>query len=68
MCYLDADPDKLSGMSANYETLQRAVNEYGISLIALFDYVKTDPVASLAGIRLTDIKNVRLGDDAVSWK
>ena len=58
-----ADPDKLSGMSANYETLQRAVNEYGISLIALFDYVKTDPVASLAGIRFTDIKNVRLGDD-----
>ncbi len=58
-----ADPDKLSGMSANYETLQRAVNEYGISMIALFDYIKTDPVASLAGVRYTDVKNVSLGGD-----
>lgn len=56
-----ADPEKLSGMSANYETLQRAVNEFGISMIALFDYVKTDPVASLAGIRYSDVKDVKLG-------
>lgn len=58
-----ADPGKLSGMSANYETLQRAVNEYGISMIALFDYIKTDPVASLAGIRYGEVKNVKLGGD-----
>ena len=58
-----ADPGKLSGMSANYETLQRAVNEYGISMIALFDYIKTDPVATLAGIRYSDVKNVKLGGD-----
>jgi hypothetical protein len=58
-----ADPGKLSGMSANYETLQRAVNEYGISMIALFDYIKTDPVATLAGVRYIDVRNVRLGGD-----
>ena len=58
-----ADPDKLSGMSANYETLQRAVNEYGISMIALFDYIKTDAVASLAGIRFNDVRNARVGGE-----
>jgi len=56
-----ADPDKLSGMSANYETLERAVNEYGISMIALFDYIKTDKVANLAGVSYSDVKNIRLG-------
>lgn len=45
-----ADPDKLTGMSANYETLKRVVNEYGISLIILSDYIKTPGVAELAGI------------------
>ncbi len=55
-----ADPDKLTGMSANYETLERAVNEYGISMIALFDYIKTEKVANLAGVSLNGIKKVRL--------
>ena len=45
-----ADPDKLTGMSANYETLDRVVNEYGISLIILSDYIKNQAVAGLAGI------------------
>ena len=63
-----ADPDKLSGMSANYETLQRAVNEYGISMIALFDYIKTDPVADLVGIRYSDVKNVKLGGDGEKFE
>ncbi len=58
-----ADPEKLSGMSANYETLQRAVNEYGISMIALCDYLKTDTVADLVGIRYSDVQNVKLGGD-----
>ncbi len=58
-----ADPDKLTGMSANYGTLQQAVNEYGISLIALFDYIKTDKVASLAGISFSEVRNVKLGGD-----
>ena len=44
-----ADPAILTGSSANYETLKRAVNEYGISLIGLFDYIKTDQVAELFG-------------------
>jgi hypothetical protein len=45
-----ADPDKLEGFSANYQTLRRAVQDYGISLIALFDYIKTPDVAKLLGV------------------
>jgi hypothetical protein len=56
-----ADPDKLSGYSANYETLKRAVNEYGISLIALTDYIKTKAVADLVGVNYTKVKKVQLG-------
>jgi hypothetical protein len=57
---MDGRPDKLTGMSANYETLERAVNEYGISMIALFDYIKSEKVAGLAGVSLNGIKKVRL--------
>ena len=46
-----ADPDKLSGFSANYQTLKRAVEEYGISMIALFDNIKIQPVADLAALQ-----------------
>jgi hypothetical protein len=63
-----ADPDKLTGMSANYETLQRAVNEYGISMIALFDYIKTDQVASLAGINFNDVEKKRLGSQDAKFE
>ncbi|MHC4145214.1 MAG: hypothetical protein ACYSUD_10595, partial [Planctomycetota bacterium] len=45
-----ADPDKLEGYSANYQTLRRAVQDYGISLIALFDYMKTPEIAELLGV------------------
>jgi len=45
-----ADPDKLKGYSANYETLRRAVQDYGMSLVALFDYIKTPDVAKLLGV------------------
>ncbi len=45
-----ADPGKLKGFSANYETLRRAVEQYGMSLIALFDCVATPEVAALVGI------------------
>lgn len=55
-----ADPDKLKGFSANYKTLKRAVNEYGISMIALFDYVRTKEVAELAGITLQDVKSIQM--------
>jgi hypothetical protein len=45
-----ADPNKLEGMSADYGSLRRAVQDYGISLIALFDYIKTPQVAKLVGV------------------
>ena len=45
-----ADPDKLEGYSANYQALRDAVEDYGMSLIALFDYVKTPDVAKLLGV------------------
>ena len=45
-----ADPDKLQGYSAHYETLRRVVEDYGISLIALFDHVRAPDVADLVGV------------------
>ncbi|MBN1675053.1 MAG: hypothetical protein JXR37_28690 [Kiritimatiellae bacterium] len=45
-----ADPDKLWGYSAHYETLRRVVEEYGMSLIALFDHIRTPAVAQLVGV------------------
>jgi hypothetical protein len=57
-----ADPDKLSGQSANYQTLKRAVEEYGISMIALFDYIKTKQVADLVGVDFKEVQNMQLGD------
>jgi len=58
-----ADPDKLKGYSANYQTLKRAVKEYGISMIALFDDIKTKEVADLVGIDYKDVKDMQLGDN-----
>jgi hypothetical protein len=56
-----ADPDKLKGYSANYETLARAVNGYGISLIALTDYIKTDAVAKIIGVNYKNVSKMQLG-------
>jgi len=47
-----ADPDKLRGYSAHYETLRRVVEDYGISLIALFDHVRAAEVADLVGVKI----------------
>jgi len=58
-----ADPDKLEGFSANYQTLKRAVEEYGISMIALFDNIKTQEVADLAGVRLQNIQSMQIGEN-----
>lgn len=58
-----ANPDILKGFSANYQTLERAVNEYGISLIALSDYIKTDAIASLFGIKYISSDKIKLGAD-----
>ena len=56
-----ADPDKLKGYSANYATLKRAVEEYGISMIALFDNIKTMEVAELVGVDYKDVTAIDLG-------
>jgi hypothetical protein len=47
-----ADPAKLQGQSAHYETLRRIVEDYGIHLIALFDYIRAPAVAELVGVEL----------------
>jgi hypothetical protein len=47
-----ADPDQLQGYSAHYETLRRVVEDYGIPLIALFDYIRAPEVADLVGVEL----------------
>ena len=45
-----ANPDKLEGMSANYETVRRAVEDYHMGFIALFDFIKTPEIANLVGV------------------
>lgn len=45
-----ADPSKLHGFSANYETVRRAVEDYGMSLIGLFDYIRAPEIAKLFGV------------------
>ncbi len=59
-----ADPNKLEGYSAHYETLKRAVEEYGISMIALFDNIKTKEVAELVGVDYQGLTNIEQNDDA----
>ena len=49
-----ADPDKLQGYSAHYETLRRVVADYGISLIALFDHIRAPEVADLVGVKIEE--------------
>jgi hypothetical protein len=56
-----ADPDKLHGFSANYKTLERAVKEYGISMIALFDYIKSKEIADLVGVTCNDVSSIQMG-------
>jgi hypothetical protein len=62
-----ADPEKLTGMSANYETLNRVVNEYGMSLIILSDYIKASGVAELAGINFKKMVKTSLDHDRNSY-
>ena len=45
-----ANPDKLDGYSAYYPALDRAIYEYGISLITLFDNIKNEDIAGIAGV------------------
>jgi hypothetical protein len=55
-----ADPDKLKGDSANYQTLKRAVEENGISMIALFENIKTKQVADLVGVDYQNVTWIQL--------
>lgn len=57
-----ADPNKLKGASANYQTLKRAVEEFGISMIALFDNIKTKEVASLVGVEFQNVTENQVGN------
>lgn len=45
-----ADPSRLETSSANYPVLRRAVLEYGMSLIALFDHVAASELSDLVGV------------------
>jgi hypothetical protein len=55
-----ADPDKLKGHSADFQALKNAIEKYGISMIALFDYIKTKEVADLVGVDFSDVSESRL--------
>ena len=55
-----ADPDELIGYSAHFQTLTRAVEEFGISLIALFDNVKSGEIADLVGIEYSSVNELTL--------
>ena len=57
-----ADPDKLQGYSANFKTLKRAVEEYGISMIALHDNIKNRELAELAGVHFKNMEEIKSGN------
>jgi len=63
-----ANPDVLQGFSANYATLRSAVEEYGISMIALFDNIKTQPVADLIGVTVQNTREIKLGGENELFK
>jgi hypothetical protein len=53
-----ADPNKLEGYSAHFQTLKRVVEDYGISMIALFDNIATKDVADLVGVDYRGVTTV----------
>jgi hypothetical protein len=54
-----ADPTRLEGFSANFQTLKRVVEEYGISMIALFDNIKIKQVADLVGMEYQGVSELQ---------
>ncbi len=56
-----ADPDSLNQLSANYQVLTRAVEQYGMSMIALFDCIKARPLADLVGVEYRGVARMQLG-------
>jgi hypothetical protein len=59
-----ADPARLKGLSADFQALKRAVKEYGISMIALFDYIKTKDVADIVGVNYHDVSSMPVGSNS----
>ena len=57
-----ADPNNLEGYSAHFQTLKRVVEEYGISMIALFDNIVTKDVADLVGVDYRGITRMEQGE------
>ena len=57
-----ADPNKLEGYAAHFQTLKRAVEEYGISMIALFDNITTKDVADLVGVEYRGLTSMEFSE------
>jgi hypothetical protein len=57
-----ADPNKLEGYAAHFQTLKRAVEEYGISMIALFDNITTKDVADLVGVEYRSLTSMEFSE------
>ena len=55
-----ANPDTLEGYSANYQVLEQAINEYGISMIALFDNIKRKQIADLVGVDYKSVDRIQM--------
>jgi hypothetical protein len=62
-----ADPDKLKGYSADFETLERAVREYGISIIGLFDNIKDRKLANLFGLNYEGNSKIILSENGTQF-
>lgn len=62
-----ADPKGINPLSANYETLKKAVNEYGISLIAFSDYIRVPEVAELCGISIKGAEQKQLSETGLKF-
>jgi hypothetical protein len=54
-----ANPDILKGYSANYPVLKQAVEQYGTSMIILFDYIKAEPLTDIVGVDYQGITDVQ---------
>jgi hypothetical protein len=62
-----ADPDELSGYSASFQTMRRVVMELGISMIALFDNIKTKEIADLAGVDYSEVMQLQLNGSTAKF-
>lgn len=63
-----ANKDCLEGFSANYKIVRRAVEEYGISLIALFDHVAAPELSDVLGVDCQGVSDRTSRNTNVSLK